>query len=196
MRTIYILVDFENVRPKSLASFAHEQFKVIVFVGANQTKVPLDLATELQRMGSKAEYIQIAGNGPNALDFHIAYYIGKISAADPDAYFHIISKDTGFDVLIQHLKANKILAKRTGDINIVPLKKDEDKKSLEERTQRIVSILRQPKSTRPRTVKTLTSSIAAQFQNQLTDTEIADIIANMKNKGVIAISDGKISYTL
>ena len=45
----------------------------MVFVGANQRRVPFDMASAIQRMGDKAEYIKISGNGPNALDFHIAY---------------------------------------------------------------------------------------------------------------------------
>ena len=55
----------------------------------------------MQSLGADAEYVRIEGNGPNALDFHIAFYIGNIAAKDPDCYFHIISKDTGFDPLIK-----------------------------------------------------------------------------------------------
>jgi len=51
-------------------------------------------------MGERAEYVRISGNGSNALDFHIAFYIGQLAAHEPDAYFHIISKVTGFDPLI------------------------------------------------------------------------------------------------
>ncbi|TON35035.1 hypothetical protein CGH58_24340, partial [Vibrio parahaemolyticus] len=82
MKTNYILIDFENVQPKNLSLLEGHPFKVMVFVGANQTKVPFDIATAMQNLGSSAQYIKIDGNGPNALDFHIAYYIGSISALD------------------------------------------------------------------------------------------------------------------
>src|SRR6185503_11601280 len=104
MRTNYVLIDFENVQPSSLEQLDHDHFKVFVFVGAHQGKVPFELAASLQQLGDRAQYIKISGNGPNALDFHIAYYIGRLAATDPAAYFHIISKDEGFDLLIQHLK--------------------------------------------------------------------------------------------
>jgi hypothetical protein len=65
----------------------------------------------------------ISGNGPNALDFHIAYYVGEISQKDPDAYFHIISKDTGFDPLIQHLRKRGIKIHRERDIGEIPVLK-------------------------------------------------------------------------
>jgi hypothetical protein len=36
MRINYVLIDFENVQPESLAVLQHEHFKVMVFVGTNQ----------------------------------------------------------------------------------------------------------------------------------------------------------------
>ena len=73
MLTHYVLIDFENVQPKSLSALGGHPFKVKVFVGANQTKVPMDLARALQPMGENAEYIPISGNGRNALDLHVAF---------------------------------------------------------------------------------------------------------------------------
>jgi hypothetical protein len=43
--------------------------------------------------------------------------------AGQEAYFHIVSKDTGFDPLIQHLKAKKILASRSKDVTEIPIVK-------------------------------------------------------------------------
>ncbi len=97
MRTNYVLIDFENVQPDSIGALDQDHFKVVVFVGANQTKLPFDVVAAIQRMGNRAEYIKISGNGSNALDFHIAFMIGRISVQEPDAVFHVISKDSGFD---------------------------------------------------------------------------------------------------
>ena len=41
------------------------------------------------------------------LDFHIAYYLGDLAVKEPDADFYILSKDTGFDPLIEHLEGRK-----------------------------------------------------------------------------------------
>jgi hypothetical protein len=98
LKNNYILIDYENVQPKNLAILNGHPVKVIVFVGANQAKVPFDLASSLQALGSNAEYVKIRGNGSNALDFHIAFYIGQLAERDPYAYFHIISKDTGASI--------------------------------------------------------------------------------------------------
>ena len=84
LRTNYVLIDFENIQPKSLAALEQDHFKVFVFVGASQAKLPFEVVNSVQRMGIKAEYVQISGNGPNALDLHIAYYIRNANVhADP-----------------------------------------------------------------------------------------------------------------
>lgn len=196
MRTNFVFIDFESVQPEALTVLAHEHFRVIVFVGANQAKVPFEVASALQRMGSKAEYVKIAGNGPNALDFHIAFYIGQLAAAEPSAYFHIISKDTGFDPLIQHLKSKKILAARSKDISEIPLVKAANTKSPEERLQIVTAKLQQPNVTRPRTVKTLSSAIASLFQKQLSEEEISALVTGLVASQVIALADGKVTYAI
>ena len=89
MKNNYVLIDYENVQPKSLALLDGHDFKVIVFVGSNQAKIPFELVSAIQELGSSAKYVKIGGNGPNALDFHIAFYMGQIAEKDPDAYFHI-----------------------------------------------------------------------------------------------------------
>jgi len=118
MRINYVLIDFENVQPESLAGLQQDHFKVLVFVGANQTKVPFEVAHAMQSMGGKAEYVKITGNGSNALDFHIAFYIGQLSAAEPGSTFRIISKDKGFDPLVRHLNARGISCQRLAEIPV------------------------------------------------------------------------------
>jgi hypothetical protein len=194
MRQNIVLIDFENVQPDSVAALAQDHFRVLVFVGANQTKVPFETAASVQQLGFRAEYIKITGNGSNALDFHIAYYIGKLSALDPTAYFHIVSKDTGFDPLIAHLKNNKIFAGRVKEVADIPVIKLATKKTPAERVEIVLEKLRQPKATRPRTVKTLSSTVASYFQKQLSDDEVAAVIEGMVKAGAIYVAGSKVTY--
>lgn len=113
MKPHFILVDFENVQPRNLGTLKDGQHKVRVFLGASQTKITLELAQALQAFGPDAKYVQISGNGSNALDFHIAFYIGRLSALHPEATFTIVSRDTGFDPLIKHLAARGIACRRS-----------------------------------------------------------------------------------
>lgn len=196
MRQNIVLIDFENVQPDSLDALAAEHFRVLVFVGANQTKVSFETAASLQQLGPRAEYIKIAGNGSNALDFHIAYYVGQLAAVDPRAYFHIVSKDTGFDPLIAHLKAKKISAGRVKAIADIPVVKAASKKTPSERAELFVEKLKQPKMTKPRSVKSLTSAIGAFFQKQLSDEEIAAVFDGMVKAGAVKVVGEKVNYAL
>ena len=67
MRINYVLIDYENVQPEALTVLEAEHFKVIVFVGASQTKVTFEAAAALQLMGDRAEYIKISSNGSGRL---------------------------------------------------------------------------------------------------------------------------------
>lgn len=120
-RINYVLVDHENVQPTDLNLLDREDVRLWVFVGAAQTKLSSELAIQMQAMRERADYVRISGNGSNALDFHIAFYIGQLAGVDPRGFFHIISKDTGFDPLVQHLKTKKILACRSVAVGDMPL---------------------------------------------------------------------------
>ncbi|HEY5597476.1 MAG TPA: PIN domain-containing protein [Kiloniellales bacterium] len=151
MKNNYILIDYENIQPKNLATLDGHSAKIFVFVGANQSKLPFDLASSLQVFGSNAKYIKIGGNGSNALDFHIAFYVGQLAERDPDASFHIISKDKGFDPLIKHMKAKRLSVQRKADLSeIIPLPKKSKVSSSDEQINLIVKNLSTQGHTRPR----------------------------------------------
>ncbi len=196
MRTNYVLIDYENVQPESLAGLDAEHFKVLLFVGASQTKLTFEVAASMQKLGGRAEYIKIAGNGSNALDFHIAFYIGHLSAVDQTAYFHIISKDTGFDPLIQHLKAKKISVVRSRVVEDIPLLKAANSKLLPEKVIVVVANLKQRGASKPRTLKTLSSTISSLFQKQLSEEELAELLAELQKQGLVLVSENKVSYAL
>jgi hypothetical protein len=196
LKTNFVLVDSENVQPKNMSLLNGGPFKIKVFLGANQAKISLEIARALQVFGPDAEYIQIDGNGSNALDFHIAYYIGRLAADTPDAYFHVISKDTGFDPLIKHLKTQNILCQRSTSIADIPLVKISNSKSAPEKVDAIIDNLAKRKVSKPRTLKTLRSTIKSLFVNQLADEELEDLLEQLSKRGVINITDSKVNYEL
>ena len=196
MKIEYVLVDFENVQPKNLGLLSGGPYKIKVFVGANQAKIPLEMARALQAFGPDAEYIQIDGTGANALDFHIAYYIGRLAAENPGADFHVISKDKGFDPLIKHLKAQKILCRRSTSIADIPPAKKSKFASATERLDAVIDNLVKRKAAKPRTLKTLRSTIKALFANQLADEELDGLIEQLTERGTIRVAEGKVHYEL
>lgn len=157
-------------------------------------KISFDLAVAMQSLGSTAEYIKIDGDGPNALDFHIAFYIGQISAVDNNCYFHIISKDSGFDPLIRHLKTKRIYAQREKDITEIPLLKISNSKSPTERVDAIVEFLQSRGNSKPRTITTLSNSINSLFMKKLEAEELASLVEELIKRKVVVRNGNKVSY--
>ncbi|SBT09188.1 conserved hypothetical protein [Candidatus Accumulibacter aalborgensis] len=196
MRTNFVLVDFENVQPKDLGLLKDGPFKVKAFLGPNQSKVPVALAAALQSLGSNAEYVVLETAGNNALDFHIAYYIGVLSSEDPTAYFHIISKDSGFDPLIKHLKGKKVFAQRSTCIADIPYFKPALSGTSETQVEVAVVDLIRRKASRPRTQKTLLSTLHALFKKELSEQQLTQLVASLCSRGVVKVEGTKVSYAL
>jgi len=121
MKNNYVLIDYENVQAIELDKIHGLNLNVWIFTGENQKKIPTDLVQNLLKVDPKPTLVVIDGNGKNALDFHIAFYLGELATKDPNGFFHIISKDTGFDPLISHLKQKKIFCARESSIDDIPL---------------------------------------------------------------------------
>ena len=194
MNSWFVLVDFENVQPKNIGLLHGGAFKIKVFVGANQAKVPLEIARALQAFGPHAEYIQIEGSGRNALDFHIAYYLGRLAAENPDASFCIVSKDSGFDPLIRHVTAQKVFCKRFESISDIHLSDTPGSAAPSDRVDAIIANLARRKAARPRTLKTLRSTIKAFVGDTLADEQLDGLIDKLAQRGIVSIVDGKVNY--
>lgn len=172
---------------------------MVVFVGASQTKVHFETVSQLHGMGERAEYVKISGNGPNALDFHIAFYIGQISALDSDACFRIISNDSGFDPLIRHLQARGIACRRSRRMVDPPAGskvKASSAVTLEDRVAAILKDLRGRGSTRPGSLKTLTGTIHALFQKQLSEQQLTELVEELQRRGFVKFQGKKAVYVL
>ena len=193
----YVLVDFENVQPKNLELLKEHPFRVLVFIGSNQAKLPRHVVVPMQALGEKAQYVEIAGSGPNALDFHIAYYIGELATREPDAHFHIVSRDKGFDPLILYLKnRKKIRIRRETDLAEIPELRIPDTTSRDEQIDAIVKNLRQRGHSRPRKVKTLQNTINTLFTKKLDQAELDAITDELRKRNLIVIKQNNVSYRL
>jgi hypothetical protein len=189
-----VLIDYESVQPEALACLEPEHFSLFIFVGASQAKVSVNLAIAVQGMGDRARYIQISGNGPNALDFHIAFYMGQLALAEPTAMFHVISKDKGFDPLIQHLKSKKIAAARSSSLESMCSGPLAAAQSASERATAFALRLQESKGGRPRTTKTLSRSIQSFFQNHLSETAVLDVLEALQAMGFVQKVDDRVMY--
>src|SRR5258706_6701147 len=111
----HVFVDFENVHKVDLAVIGSKAVSFTLLVGPRQTKLDVALVEKLFEHAVSVQLVRLTSTGRNALDFTLAYYVGRAVAADPTGYFHIVSKDAGFDPLIEHLRSKHIRARRHDD---------------------------------------------------------------------------------
>lgn len=113
MELTYILVDFENLQPPDMGLLSGDHYQLRIFRGPHQKKLDFDIAESLQPHGNRVQYIQSNRHGKNALDFHIAFYMGRLieeleangSAACKNTRFVVITHDGGFEALLSHVQS-------------------------------------------------------------------------------------------
>jgi hypothetical protein len=111
-RIHYIFVDYENIHEVELDLIADQPVTVILVLGERHKKLPVDLVKKLLRYPTQVRLVEAGRSGKNALDFVLSYLIGVQTMTDRTGHFHILSRDKGFDALIEHLKKNDIFADR------------------------------------------------------------------------------------
>jgi PIN domain len=114
-----LFIDYENVTQVRLSSLQQPNLKIFIFVGCAQAKIPFELVREAHQLGASVEWIGVEGTGPNALDFHIVFYLGQISLQAPTSNYIILSRDRGFDPLIQHLAKLGISCRRIDRLELL-----------------------------------------------------------------------------
>lgn len=103
----HLLIDFENIQPQNLDKLPEKETHIWLFLGATQKMLPIDLVESLLRFGDRAHLIRLQKTGKNALDFYLSYYLGQITATDPQATIGILSRDGGYDILVEHILDNQ-----------------------------------------------------------------------------------------
>src|SRR5512139_3134295 len=124
MDQTYILVDFENVQPPDMGLLSGDQYQLRIFRGPHQKRLDFDIAESLQPLGDRVKYIQSDRHGKNALDFHIAFYMGRLlegleangNSVSGNTRFVVISHDGGFDALISHVQSLGYTAAKAASI--------------------------------------------------------------------------------
>lgn len=110
-----VLIDFESVQSIDFSVLSGS--RLVVFAGEAQKKVPIEVAMGLQALGERAQWVRSSGVGPNALDFHIAFEIGRMVEKGEQGPIYVLSHDKGFDPLLTWLgKKHEICARRVSSL--------------------------------------------------------------------------------
>jgi hypothetical protein len=112
MRPCVVLVDYENVQPTEFVEVAQAGCHVWFFVGSSQKRVSTDLPDFIARFPAQSRFIRMEKPGKNSLDFHICYYLGVAAHERPEWLYVLMSKDTGYDPLLAHVRNEGMYAQR------------------------------------------------------------------------------------
>ena len=213
MKTHYILIDFENVQVKSLALLKSDHFRVKVFLGPKNTKLPTELVLAMKDFGDRADYVVLEAGGSNALDFHITYYLGRLVTSDSEASYTVISKDTGFDPLVKHLQKTGVGCERAVSIEAMhcfasaapaatkkavekPVAKPATKKKADELLALVLANFDKRKAALPSTEKTLRSTVKTLCGIQYSEKEIEAVFSRLLKKGYVVVEGARVKYAL
>ena len=193
--THYILIDHENIKSLEMGDITELPVKVLIFFSGQSKRPSFEELKIIHKHAGKIRLIEIEGSGKNALDFHIAYYAGRIDVEDPEAFIHIITKDKGFDPLIAHLNSRLDHVKRLESVSQIHIFKKtttptaNPKNQMEQAAEHL---LKNPAKSRPRTRKRLASFINGRFGKKLSDIELDAIISELVKAGTLEIGDKEI----
>lgn len=194
----YIFVDFESVQDIDLALIEGKPVKVFLFIGEQQNKMNVELMMQVHRLHNQVQMIKMECAGKNALDFVLAHHTGLQTAADAQGYIHILSKDKGFDALVNHLKGRKTEAGRSELFAQIPVLAGNRKFGAADRLKqvkaRLITMKKGENDSRPKKQKTLCSKIQEVFQKGLCDEEVQAVVCGLEQKRWITIAEEKVTY--
>jgi len=182
-RTNYIFVDFENVQETDLDRLMGKPIKVVLVLGERHKSLPVVLVKKLLKYASQVDLVETGRGGKNALDLILAHHIGTAKKADPQGYFHILSRDKGFDALIGHLRDSGTLAARHAAFSEIPVLMNND-----ERVEFITQHFKSKKAPRAGKRKALESQIQVLFGKALSPSELNDTINALIGRKVLEIT--------
>ena len=113
-------VDYENVHDAGLEGIGAltKEDRVVIFYGINIKSIPFDRHIEIMNSKAEIEYIKTDKVAKNYLDFQLATYLGYVIGVGEKAPIYIISKDTGFDSIVDYWSKQNINISRHLHIDI------------------------------------------------------------------------------
>ncbi len=196
MQKKILLIDYENIQQIDLSVIEDMDIQVKIFIGKSQNKIPFSLVADAQRFGTNFDWIKIDGNGNNALDFHIAYYLGFLTRVDQKSEYIILSKDKGFDPVVRYVTKKNIKCQRIN--SIVEILETKKKPSIDKaHMNKILDNLRKiDKAKRPRKRMTLHKYAISLVKGTMSEKEVIEIIDELFIEGLISEENNRLKYNL
>ena len=111
----HIFIDYENMRQIDSAVFALDRATITLLLGPQNGSISTTTVQQLMAHAASVELVRLEKSGKHAVDLALAYYMGRKVIADPLTFLHIVSRDKGYDPLIEHLRSRQIKVCRHED---------------------------------------------------------------------------------
>ena len=186
--TNHVFVDFENVHEIDFSVIGNKSVSFSLLLGAKQTKLDVKLVEVMMEHASSVHLLRLGSSGKNALDFTLAFYLGQAVTTDPTGYFHIVSKDKGFDPMIEHLRSRHINVRRHDSFATLPFScPSKATGQPDELFARVLGHLRKNKTNRPKRKSTLIRHLIGPTHG--TEQGILELIEKLQKAGQITIGE-------
>lgn len=117
----YYFIDYENVHADGLTGveMIGENDIVCVMYTEQSKSFSLEFVEKIGKRKARLESYKAGTGSKNALDFQLSSYMGYIIAQNENdsVEFCIVSKDTGFDCLVEFWKERNITVKRITNLS-------------------------------------------------------------------------------
>ena len=191
--TVYLL-DHENQSKADLFGLAEHE-RVILFLGETSS-INRDLFNASMTLGTgRVTNVNIAGTGKNALDFHLAFYLGEILTKSPKTHCFIVSKDKGFGPLVRHLQARQFSVEQVESLPGAQV-------SIEQKapvdgalfTRARDSLAKGDKKARPRKRSTLQKHLKSILNGKASDEQVVEVVERLIREKIVHASGDSVSY--
>jgi hypothetical protein len=202
-----LFVDAENTGSIDLSAVPNDVL-VRFFFGASQKKVSTEFLRAAIKLGERFSETDVDGAGNNALDFHIAFYLGEHLAANPKANCIILSKDKGFDPLVKHLRKRGFAVRRAASLAeaFAPAKSKQPKKVADAAKANgkaaatfedvVAWLTKMDQKTRPTKRKKLIAHLVSHFGNKSSEADLSVMVERLIAEKKISEEGGKVGYLL
>ncbi len=125
------LVDYENTGIKGVKGIERlsEEDKLVIFYGPKTGAVPFEDLVKITATRAKLEFIRTMKTAKNYLDFQLVTYVGYLVAKDPSQEYFVISKDSGFDSVVDFWSEKNIRISRFINLDLENAETKEAKSS-------------------------------------------------------------------
>lgn len=202
----HVFVDFENVRTIDVAVVSGKNLTFHLFFGPHQKTLDIEVVEVLLKHAQVVQIVRSPKSGKNALDFVLAYHLGQAVVGDPKGYFHIVSKDAGFDALVDLLKSKLVKVKRHADWSGLnfngPVKSEVEPKiavakALSEKAQNLLDDLKKVAVHRPKRKKGLLGRASSVLGKDSKEAQRESLVQELVKAGKLTLDEkGAVSYSL